>query len=339
MKKVIALVLAVALSLSMASVVFATDWTSSDGTNKYDSSKTIAPGDKIKFVFGDFSDAGVSSKMTNNNYMSSNYFNVKVEYDRGKELVKEVKFDGGGLVIVLKDDVIEKPSISNFKIKKITLTGKKDGTEATEKFRNKKFELKGPHTFFDGVKVGYDVVTSALNKDGFNVNTKDAAVDGKIVKFVDADYGVATIDFAGYASAEVRLYKNEKYFFGVKADADLDIVKANPDADLEFLNFTGAPTFSANAKVEIYADENKYLYEIKDGKLVESTFKYDEDAYAFVGKARTLGKYVISDMKLVAAATAEETKNPDTGANDVVGVAVALAVVSLVAAGAVSLKK
>ena len=43
------------------------------------------------------------------------------------------------------------------------------------------------------------------------------------------------------------------------------------------------------------------------------------------------------DVEIVAGA--EETKNPDTGANDVVGVAAALAVVSLVAAGAVSLKK
>ena len=47
--------------------------------------------------------------------------------------------------------------------------------------------------------------------------------------------------------------------------------------------------------------------------------------------------YVISDVELVAAA--EDSKNPDTGANDVVGVAAALAVVSLVAGAAVSLKK
>ena len=39
------------------------------------------------------------------------------------------------------------------------------------------------------------------------------------------------------------------------------------------------------------------------------------------------------------AADDTTTHNPDTGANDVVGVAVALAAVSLVAAGAVSLKK
>lgn len=339
MKKVIALVLAVALSLSMASVVFATDY---DVTNYSASSDEIKPGDKIKFAYTDFTSGLVSSAMSTDDYMSSDYFSVKVEYDRGKELVKEVKFDGGDLVIVLKDSTAERPSISNFKIKEITLTGKKDGTEATEKFRNKKFKLDpttgaAKDVFTTAAKIGYDVVTSAIDKDGFDY----PADQDNIVKFVNTngDYGLATIDFGGDASAEVRVYKNEKFFLGTKADADLDIVKANPDADLTFLTFKGTPSFSSNAKVEIYADEDTYLYEIKDGKVVESNFKYDDDAAAFVGKARTLGAYVISDIKLVNAATTEETKNPDTGANDVVGVAVALAVVSLVAAGAVSLKK
>lgn len=334
MKKIIALVLAVALSLSMASVAFAADY---DASTFSASAEEIKPGDKIKFAHSDFESGNASAVMTDEDYMSSDYFSVKVEYDRGKDLVKEVKFDGGELVIVLKDSTAERPSISNFKIKKITLTGKKDGVGVDEKFRNKKFVLTTAATtaFTTSAKVGYDVVTSAIDKDGFDYT----ANDDNIVKFVTDDYGLATIDFGGDASAEVRIYKNEKFFFGTKSGADLDIVKANPDADLTFLSFTGKPTFSANAKVEIYADEDTFLYEIKDGKLVKSSFKYDDDAAAFVGKARTLGAYVISDMELVAAATTEETKNPDTGANDVVGVAVALAVVSLVAAGAVSLKK
>ena len=49
------------------------------------------------------------------------------------------------------------------------------------------------------------------------------------------------------------------------------------------------------------------------------------------------GVIIVTDVEIAAAGA--DTKNPDTGANDVVGVAAALAVVSLVAAGAVSLKK
>jgi len=41
----------------------------------------------------------------------------------------------------------------------------------------------------------------------------------------------------------------------------------------------------------------------------------------------------------IVLADEEATKNPDTGANDVVGIAAALAVTSLVAAAAISIKK
>ena len=69
--------------------------------------------------------------------------------------------------------------------------------------------------------------------------------------------------------------------------------------------------------------------------------KWDEDEGAYVLKTRTLGKYVFSDKPLKVTATTDtpETNNPDTGANDVVGVATALAAVALVSAAAVSLKK
>ena len=65
----------------------------------------------------------------------------------------------------------------------------------------------------------------------------------------------------------------------------------------------------------------------------------DEIGYPCVLKTRTLGSYVFSDKALSVAATTPGTNNPDTGANDVVGVATALAAVALVSAAAVSLKK
>ena len=46
-----------------------------------------------------------------------------------------------------------------------------------------------------------------------------------------------------------------------------------------------------------------------------------------------------SDKKLSVSAPAAGSENPDTGANDVVGIATALAAVALVSAAAVSLKK
>ncbi len=79
---------------------------------------------------------------------------------------------------------------------------------------------------------------------------------------------------------------------------------------------------------------------VKNGKLVESNAKWSEDDGAFVLKTRTLGNYVFSDVELNVTETVDDTtKNPDTGANDVVGIAAALGAVALVSAAAVSLKK
>ena len=72
--------------------------------------------------------------------------------------------------------------------------------------------------------------------------------------------------------------------------------------------------------------------------------KWDDDEGCYILKTRILGDYVFSDVKLdisadVADAGDTTPTNPDTGANDVVGIATALAAVALVSAAAVSLKK
>ena len=141
-----------------------------------------------------------------------------------------------------------------------------------------------------------------------------------------------------------------------EVNADKDILKAYADTDAEitFLSFPGKPTFNATAAVRFYKDEGTYIYENKDGKLSRITaasagaagqtagnVKWDDDEGCYILKTRTLGSYVFSDkpLKVSAASDNAATTNPDTGANDVVGVATALAAVALVSAAAVSLKK
>ena len=137
-----------------------------------------------------------------------------------------------------------------------------------------------------------------------------------------------------------------------------DILKkyADVDADLTFLNFPGEPTFNATATVRFYKEEGTYIYQNKGGKLSAVTVdaasagsagqtagnvKWDDDEGCYVLRTRTLGKYVFSDkpLNVSAASDSAATTNPDTGANDVVGIASALAAVALVSAAAVSLKK
>ena len=160
----------------------------------------------------------------------------------------------------------------------------------------------------------------------------------------------------GDTDIEVRVYDGNKLYLYNDVAADTNILKkyADADADITFLNFPGSPTFDATATVRFYKEEGTYIYQNVEGNLTPITarnagaagqtagnVKWDEDEGAYVLKTRTLGKYVFSDKPLKVTATTDtpETNNPDTGANDVVGVATALAAVALVSAAAVSLKK
>ena len=139
------------------------------------------------------------------------------------------------------------------------------------------------------------------------------------------------------------------------------LIEANPEANMDFFTLKAAPRFNKIGEMTIYADGDvfKYIYEVdKDGQLKEVNATYDEDEEGFVFKTRQLGSYVMSDIELVGAAVEEEVpgesdtevpgesettddgrENPATGANDMVNVAAAMAVVSLAAAGAVAFKK
>jgi len=88
-----------------------------------------------------------------------------------------------------------------------------------------------------------------------------------------------------------------------------------------------------------YQDDPHYFYLYKDGKLTAIDVKYneDEEVEAWQWNAIAEGTIIVTDVEIVLADV--EDKNPDTGANDLVGAAAVLAVVSLLAAGAVSLKK
>ena len=159
-----------------------------------------------------------------------------------------------------------------------------------------------------------------------------------------AAYGTLYYDYDDGLSLEVRVYDGDEYYLGCDTSANVDVLKANADsdADMYFYNFKGEPTFNSTARLYFYdVDEDGYIYEVKNGKLTE-VGSYSDDDGCWVVKARTLGQYVVSTEKLANAkgeTTEPEVTNPDTGANDVVGIAAALGVVALISGAAVSLKK
>ena len=318
MKKVLALVLAVMMLTSLA---FAT---------------VIVPGEKIKLG----KDATAWDIKPDKKVNSDNYSISKIDWEEGKKYIDSVSFDDDDNVLVIKVK-------QNY-----TLVADDDASfYGTVKIREKGksvYHVAEIGTEADPYEVYYAEDDIEITSDR---DTLFDYAEGTLYTVTDPEdkaYGTFEYDFGSdeQYGVSVRVYEDEELFLEISEDADKDILKANADADADYIDFVewvAHPTFTSNVTLEFYgAEEDDYIYEIKDGKLVTpSRLKWDDDAEVWTLTTRTLGAYVVSDVKL-AKAVAEadaDVSNPDTGANDVVGIAGALAVVAMISAAAVSLKK
>ncbi len=256
---------------------------------------------------------------------------------------------GKGKMILRDDDV------ANYN----AFTGKRKEIGDRVTVPSVKFTMSG--------KVGYGKVEISIGDDtdeeiddleGMGVNKgtdvvkfvkSDTAPAGSLKRIAQAGAytadAILTEEYGDAFTLEARVYHNDVLFFDVDNAPDRDIIGrlADSDADMDFYVFnsdTKFTTFNSNAKLYFNdADEDSFVYQIKDKKLVK-VGTYSEDDGCWVVKTRTLGAYVVSDVELKEfEATGSVDGNPDTGANDVVGIATALAAVALVSAAAVSLKK
>ncbi len=186
--------------------------------------------------------------------------------------------------------------------------------------------------------------------------------------------GVAVFDFADKAFFTVKMYKGETMFLDLETAYDKAIAgEMDADADSFYKFDKSNSSFSRAGELVIVSDDETLVpYEIdEDGNFVAVDAEYVKD-YAiahtnskvngFVFNTKQLGNYVLSTEELGEVedeapvedgtdadentVTPEpetpvqtEKPNPNTGANDFVGLAVSLAVVSVAAAGALALKK
>ena len=194
-----------------------------------------------------------------------------------------------------------------------------------------------------------------LKKNIFNFSKGDTGSAGTGTQEIPmaGAYTADAILYQEYGDAlsmEARVYDGDKLYLYVDNSPNKTIVNrlADSDGDLDFYLFEQSNkdyvTLNSNAKLYFNdADEDSFVYAINnDGYLVPANGEYSEDDGCWVIKARTLGRYVVSDVELkdnVVVGGADANGNPDTGANDVVGIATALAAVALVSAAAISLKK
>ena len=365
MKKVIALALAMAMALSMTAMAAnaldvltpsAANTSCGDGVGNDDQ---LLPGNEYHYdvnlgnttalsfgaPFGDKNEEVIEK-------WNTKYLSISADWDKGSALVSSVKIDNdcGHVVVTLKENY----TIEDLKDLEgtITVKAKKDiYDQGNSVWADKGEEFDLP---FDA-----QVANNVEDIDG-----GDNRDDATAVEVADNTiYNVTTsgwFDFGGdgerLSSVMVRLPEDKQVFAYWNEDAieDIEDKYYDLDADIEYVNFVAKPNLGRNAEIAIQGDysDQYHLYEYVGGELEPIDADWNEDDGLFEFTASRLGSYVISDKELVAEAdepaddTADEpaaddttTQNPDTGANDVVGVAVALAAVSLVAAGAVSLKK
>mgnify|MGYP007104454732 CR=1 FL=1 len=128
---------------------------------------------------------------------------------------------------------------------------------------------------------------------------------------------------------------------------------ANGDPYVSYATDYSLEMTAGKATIVLEENEDLYIYSYdKNGKLTDAGFKFTVEKDPRTGvetgywtlTTNKLGALLISEGPLTAAAasgtsTGSTTTNPGTGANDVVGVAAALAVVALVSGAAISLKK
>ncbi len=187
--------------------------------------------------------------------------------------------------------------------------------------------------------------------------------------------GTATFNFNDDAYFTVRMFGGDK----VMLDFDRTYDKAIADRyieDLYFYNFRGElDEFSATGTLTIPVEQEMFMYQIVNGALKATDAVYSEENEAMELKTRTLGNYVLTPTKLDISAEVEtetpstdvdnnggstsqpapgygensETNdylsggsdkvNPETGAQNLVGLTATLAALSLVGGVALSSKK
>lgn len=314
MKKIFAIVMA---ALVLTTIAMAGDF---------------SPGSKIRFNGNEERWDSTPTKAIN----TGNYSVSSIKWTQGKDLVSSVTIDDDDEVLVVT-------------LKKDYKSTKDKTLEGTVKIRE-----KGKTKYYSlsiNAEIGYSVVDLAVDANG-EIELDDVDKDS-IYRIQDNDRGYGTLSFsAGDTDITVRVYDGEVYYLYANNDAIKAVLTANndTDSDIDFLTFEGTPTFNATATVNFYGvDEDMYIYEVNNnGRLTRSGATWNEDNDSWELRTRTLGSYVFSETALKSPAgnsandktgNPDDDNNPDTGANDLTGVASALALTAMFSAAAVSLKK
>lgn len=106
--------------------------------------------------------------------------------------------------------------------------------------------------------------------------------------------GCFTVDVSGQG----------KIYFEMNTDPDENIIAANPDADIRFVNFIGMNNgdvkFHRTGEFSYEMESGAVCYQLVDGKLVDiPNAGYDSSDESFYFKTNRLGRFVFADRELV----------------------------------------
>ena len=201
-------------------------------------------------------------------------------------------------------------------------------------------------TFKSSMKAEYDIgfepttiSSGALTGGWYKIGAKGNYF---VNPLFDGSEFAAVAALAKDATVKVTVYDNdENVWTDAKTDVDKLIKAAGKASDAG--EYFGGVVATEKMTATIQAGDNVYLYTVNsNGTVSASPFTFaDGKGWTMTGK--DIPVTVVSPVKLATVATPAgtpgTTTNPGTGANDVVGVAAALAVVALVSGAAISLKK
>ena len=364
MKKVLSVLLAAAMVMGMSVASMAADKSFGAGDAATNHTELTAADLTFQVVIHEGKVYGSTEEVANLEAGDSLYFPVvwelatQVNFNYKADKDWKIKIDNAEYVDSAVFFFDEKNTLGNGTLLYVKVTLEKDFDHYEED------EVKFYFYIYDGankvesdrVKVAYDFKAYTeveLTEDDLDwVITVDEAT--KYIYGEDEKSAYATVDFNGLAYGEFKMYADEEYILDSSIKFN-KVLSKEYDTDVEVRSFRLGDVNNIDL-VFPSAKDNKQIVAVVDGELVPVEATYVEDHKFASGKV-TDG-YLVEDAEYTAYAVIDadveieveaETEveapveadkaNPETGAADFVGAAVAMAVVSVAAAGALALKK
>jgi len=334
MKKIIALVLAVVMTMGLASVAFAAgedgvaDYLFVDANSKvlksvdgvYVKSGSLAAmalvpgttyyielqakdGDTVESLLVETPTLSLPEKVVNKAKVFADWSvgsigSFDIELKKVNVDVDETDADAYRYVIVFKTDV--KSATTGYDV-----AGSIKVAESATKAKT------APSAAF-GATIAYGVDDT---QNGSYTVPKTGAT---VINFNDADE-LVDINFGDLALFEANVSGQGNLNLAWNTTFNSEFAAKYDYANIDFISWTKAPVFNRTGDLYIYAEEDTFIYEVTaNGAKEIKKCEYDDAYGAWKIRTRKLGSYAISDVELkaeeVKAPVVETVKpNPNTG--------------------------